>query len=92
MGKPVLEIEYCVQCSFLLRAGWMAQELLSAFAGEVEGVFLRPGSGGHFLVRVDGEEIFSRKAEGRFPDAKELKQRVAARIAPERRFGHEGEG
>lgn len=89
MSKPILEIEYCVQCSFLLRAGWMAQELLSAFAGEIDSLVLRPGGGGHFLVRLDGEVIYSRKAEGRFPDAKELKQRVAAQLAPERRFGHQ---
>jgi selenoprotein W-related protein len=39
-------------------------------------------------VRVAGETIWSRKAEGRFPDAKELKQRLRDRIAPEKDLGH----
>jgi len=30
MGARV-EIEYCTQCRWLLRAAWMAQELLSTF-------------------------------------------------------------
>ncbi len=25
--RPRIEIEYCTQCRWLLRAGWMAQEL-----------------------------------------------------------------
>jgi hypothetical protein len=29
---PRLEIEYCAQCRWLLRAAWMAQELLTADA------------------------------------------------------------
>ena len=29
--KPVVTIAYCTQCNWLLRAGWMAQELLSTF-------------------------------------------------------------
>ena len=49
---------------------------------------LRPGQGGVLDVRVDGELIFSRKREGRFPEAKELKQALRDRIAPERSLGH----
>ncbi len=29
--KPAVTIHYCTQCNWLLRAGWMAQELLSTF-------------------------------------------------------------
>ncbi|HXS29597.1 MAG TPA: Rdx family protein, partial [Steroidobacteraceae bacterium] len=29
-----VEIHYCVQCRWLLRASWMAQELLSTFDGD----------------------------------------------------------
>ncbi len=39
-------------------------------------------------MRVDGELIFSRKSEGRFPEAKEIKQLVRDRIAPDRDLGH----
>ena len=83
-----VEITYCTQCNWLLRSAWLAQELLSTFAAELGEVALRPGTGGVFEVRVDGELVWSRKAEGRFPEAKELKQRVRDRVAPERDLGH----
>ena len=87
-GKPRIEIEYCTQCRWLLRAGWMAQELLSTFETELGGVMLIPGTGGVFEVRVEGETVWSRKAESRFPDIAELKQRVRDKVAPERDLGH----
>src|SRR5262249_38692095 len=31
---PRIEIEYCTQCRWLLRAAWMAQELLTTFEKE----------------------------------------------------------
>jgi selenoprotein W-related protein len=84
----VIEIEYCRQCRWMLRAAWMGQELLTTFEEELGGVTLMPGVGGIFEVRIAGEVLWSRKAEGRFPDIKELKQRVRDRIAPERDLGH----
>ncbi len=85
---PRVEIEYCSQCGFLLRAGWMAQELLRAFEDELAEVAIQPGSGGNFVVRLDGEELFSRRAEGRFPEAKELKLMIRDRLGSDKRFGH----
>jgi len=86
---PRIEIEYCTQCRWLLRAAWMAQELLTTFEAELGGVTLVPGTGGIFEVRTaQAEVIWSRKAEGRFPDIKELKQRVRDRVAPEKPLGH----
>jgi selenoprotein W-related protein len=41
---PQIEIEYCRQCRWLLRAGWMAQELLVTFEDELGGAALVPGS------------------------------------------------
>ena len=87
--KPAIEIEYCTGCRWLLRAAWVAQELLSTFEDDLAGVALKPGSeGGIFEVRIDGDTLWSRKAEGRFPEAKELKQRLRDRIAPGRDLGH----
>ena len=86
--KHRIEIEYCTQCRWLLRAAWMAQELLTTFEQEIGEVALRPGTGGVFEVRADGETVWSRKAEGRFPDIKELKQRVRDKIAPGKPLGH----
>jgi selenoprotein W-related protein len=86
--KPRIEIEYCTRCRWLLRAAWMAQELLTTFEAELGGVALVPGTGGVFEVRVDGKTIWSRKERGRFPESKELKQLVRDRVAPDRDLGH----
>jgi selenoprotein W-related protein len=66
----------------------LAQELLTTFEQELGEVVLRPGTGGIFEIRVDGELIWSRKDEGRFPEAKEVKQRVRDRVSPDRSLGH----
>lgn len=86
--RPRIEIEYCRQCRWLLRAAWMAQELLTTFEAELGGVALIPGSSGIFEIRLDGSTIWSRAEEKRFPEIKELKQLVRDRIAPTRSLGH----
>lgn len=83
-----VEITYCAQCRWLLRAAWMAQELLTTFDQEIGELALKPGTGGIFEIRADGELVWSRKVAGRFPDVVELKQLVRDRIAPGRALGH----
>ena len=83
-----MEIQYCTQCRWLLRAAWMLQELLLTFEAELSQAALVPGTGGVFEVRVDGETIWSRTDQGRFPELKELKQLVRDRVAPGRELGH----
>jgi len=83
-----IEIHYCTQCRWMLRAAWMAQELLSTFDGDIEALTLRPGTGGIFEIHVDGALLWSRKAQGRFPEITELKQLVRDRIDPARDLGH----
>ncbi len=90
--RPRIEITYCTQCRWLLRAAWMAQELLTTFEQELGGVTLVPGSGGIYEIRVDGTLLWSRQEAGRFPDVKELKQRVRDVIAPGRDLGHTDRG
>lgn len=87
-AKPSLAIHYCTQCNWLLRAAWMAQELLSTVALELEAVTLVPGTGGIFEIRVDGELVWERKRDGGFPDVRQLKQLVRDRIDPGRDLGH----
>ena len=86
--KSCLEITYCIQCRWLLRAAWMAQELLTTFEKELGALTLIPGSGGVFEVRVDGKIVFSRSQRGHFPEAKELKQLVRDQISPDKDLGH----
>jgi selenoprotein W-related protein len=87
-AKPRVVIVYCRQCNWLLRAAWMAQEILSTFAEELDEVALSPAIGGAFRIEVDGDVIWERKRDGGFPDARTLKQLVRDRIDPTRDLGH----
>ena len=86
--KPEIVITYCTQCQWLLRAGWLAQELLSTFAEDLGRVALEPGTGGVFRITCNDVQIWERKADGGFPEAKVLKQRVRDQIDPQRDLGH----
>ncbi len=84
----VVEIEYCTQCRWLLRAAWLAQELLTTFEADLKALSLVPGTGGMFEVRLNGAVIFNRKQAERFPESKELKQLIRDIVAPSRDLGH----
>src|SRR5262245_65301209 len=83
-SPPRIVITYCTQCQWLLRAAWLAQELLLTFGTDLGEVALSPGTGGVFEITLDGTTIWERKADGGFPDAKTLKQRVRDRLDPGR--------
>ncbi len=89
MASPRVEIRYCTQCRFMLRAAYMAQELLTTFEKELGEVALVPGSGGIFEVTLDGETLASNRETKRMPEAGEVKRLLRDRIAPERSIGHE---
>ena len=87
--KPLLKIEYCPKCKWLTRAAWMAQELLTTFESELEGVTLVPSElSGKYDISLNNELLFSRKKEERFPEIKELKKLVRDQIAPNKNLGH----
>jgi len=88
MTKPEVTICYCPRCGWLLRAAWLAQELLSTFADDLARVSLEPAASGVFQIDCDGIRIWERKQDGGFPEAKVLKQRLRDVIAPERHLGH----
>lgn len=87
-AKPRIVIHYCSMCQWLLRAAWLAQELLSTFGQDLGEVALVPGTGGIFVITCNGETIWDRKVDNGFPEAKILKQRVRDVIDPERDLGH----
>lgn len=91
-AKPRITILYCTQCRWLLRAGWMAQELLSTFGTDLGEVALLPGAGGVFEIRCGDTLLWDRKRDGGFPDAAELKRRVRDRLDPGRDLGHVDSG
>lgn len=86
--RPRVTITYCRQCNWMLRAAWLAQELLSSFPDDLGAVSLVPGTGGIFVIDCDGTPLWNRVADGGFPEAKVLKQRLRDVIAPERHLGH----
>lgn len=87
--KPRIIIVYCPRCNWLLRSGWMAQELLSTFSEELGEVALRPSpDAGVFQLLIDTELLWDRKRDGGFPEIKQLKQLVRDRVSPERDLGH----
>lgn len=88
MHQNIVEISYCTQCRWLLRAAWLAQELLTTFEQDLTTVALKPVTGGIFEIRLNDQLVFSRKEAGRFPEAKEVKQRIRDIIAPDRDLGH----
>lgn len=83
-----MSIAYCTQCNWLLRAAWLAQELLQTFGDDLGEVSLLPRTGGMFEIRVGDSLIWERKRDGGFPGPKEIKQRLRDVIAPERDLGH----
>ncbi|CAH1679180.1 Selenoprotein W-related protein [Hyphomicrobiales bacterium] len=87
-NKPRIVITYCTQCQWLLRAGWMAQELLSTFGADIGEVALVPGSGGVFQIDCNDVVIWERQRDDGFPDVKTLKQRVRDQLEPGRDLGH----
>ncbi|GAB10597.1 hypothetical protein GOARA_061_00360 [Gordonia araii NBRC 100433] len=87
-SAPRVTITYCTQCSWLLRASWMASELLSTFGSDLASVTLVPGTGGEFTIDVDGARIWDRRSDGGFPDAAQLKRLVRDAALPDWRLGH----
>lgn len=85
---PSITITYCTQCRWLLRASWLAGELLTSFTTDLGEVSLRPGVGGVFRVTLDDEQLWDRKTDVGFPDLADLKRLVRDRVAPGRDLGH----
>ncbi|MCC3703989.1 SelT/SelW/SelH family protein [Rouxiella badensis] len=86
--RPTVTIKYCSQCNWLLRAAWMAQELLNSFSTDLASVTLMPGTGGIYEITLDDHILWERKRDGGFPDAAQIKQRVRDICFPERSLGH----
>ncbi len=87
--KPTIIIEYCPKCGWMLRAAYMAQELLTTFTNDINGVLLQPSEvSGTYIIYKNEEIIFDRKEHGHFPEMKELKQLVRDYVAPEKSLGH----
>lgn len=87
--KPVITIEYCPKCGWLLRSAYIAQELLTTFSEDVSGVMLMPSAvTGRFVIRANDKDIFDRKQSGGFAEIKKIKQLVRDEVNPGKSLGH----
>lgn len=87
-SRAAVTITYCTQCNWVLRASWMATELLNTFGTELGSVTLVPGTGGVFHIDVDGTQIWERKRDNGFPDIVTLKKLVRNIAVPDWNLGH----
>ena len=60
----------------------LASELLGRWAPIMRGVELQSGSSGRFEISLDGELLFSKKAEGRFPKSGEVAGLFEKKLGP----------
>ena len=75
MEKYQITVEYCPKCNWMLRAAWIAQELLMTFENEIAQVSLKPSEkSGNFQILVNEKVVFDRKEFGGFAEPKVLKQ------------------
>ncbi|MFA0087228.1 SelT/SelW/SelH family protein [Vibrio sp. 10N.261.51.F12] len=88
MDKANIDIYYCRQCNWMLRSTWLTQELLHTFSEDISTVSLHPDTGGRFEIWCNGIQVWERKKDGGFPEAKILKQKIRDVIDPERQLGH----
>jgi len=87
--KKTITIEYCPKCGWLLRAAYVAQELLTTFSEDIHGVTLVPSEvSGRYQISIEKGIIFDRKSMGSFPEITTLKQLVRDQVAPHKSLGH----
>jgi len=86
--RPAITFTYCTQCNWLLRTARVAQALLSSFGQDIGSGTMIPGDGGVFQITLDGAQIWDRKDQGGFPEARQLRQRIRDRLWPDRDLGH----
>lgn len=60
----------------------LASELLGRWAPIMRAVELQSGSSGRYEISLDGELLFSKKAEGRFPRPGEVARLFEAKLGP----------
>ena len=80
MSKTDVEVEYCVPCGHLERAIDTQRVILNEFGQMLRSVALVTGDKGVFKIRVNGEQIFDKKAGDAYDEAAILaaiKERIA---------------
>ena len=58
----------------------MTDKILKEFKQDIETYTLIPSGGGRFEVTVDGELVYSKLKEGRFPEYEEVQPHIQNRL------------
>lgn len=86
ISSPNVSISYCTSCRWLLRAAWLAQELVSAAAEDIASITLipirPPSNDGVFVLSLDGQDVWDRAKQGGFPEVTDLIQALKSRTPP----------
>ena len=69
-----IRIEYCTARNYTPKAVSLADKILENLKTRVASLELIPSGGGVFEVFKDGEKIFSKKQQGRFPEWSEIRR------------------
>lgn len=77
-------ITYCVPCRYQHKAMEDADAILKEYAPRLDDLRLVPGDHGVYDVAVDGKLVFSLDKEMRFPETKELLEKVRTALPPTR--------
>lgn len=75
-------ITYCVPCRYRAKALQDADAILQAFGQRISALRLVTGDHGVYDVGVDGDVIFSLDREQRFPESRDLIEKIGARLPP----------
>jgi selenoprotein W-related protein len=87
--KPSITIVYCPKCGWLLKAAYMAQEILTTFTEDIKMVSLEPSEiAGQYTIFLNDKKLYDRKEAGHFPEIKELKQMIRDIVNPTKSLGH----
>ena len=58
----------------------MTERILKEFKLKIKGLTLIPASGGEFEVSLDGDLVYSKLREGRFPEYDEIQPEIQKRV------------
>ncbi|KAI0254300.1 Rdx family-domain-containing protein [Lactifluus subvellereus] len=98
-GPHSIILEFCDRCRWLHRATWTSTELFLTFPPPaLKSITIIPltseDTAGRFRIWLTVNEesspilVWDRKVEGKFPELKDLKQRIRDHIQPDRSLGH----
>lgn len=71
-----IELRYCSKWNYEPQAVSLTGKILEQFKMQVLELKLIPSSGGCFELTVDGNLIYSKLAEGKFPEEKQMIEKL----------------